>query len=198
MLAIRGLTLADASPCHLITTDLDHNSVLRPFSALCEHPRIKQTRVPIDPISGLVDPNDIRKAITKDTRMIALVHGSNVTGTLQPIREIGQIASEHDIPFIVDAAQTCGHVPIDVEADHIDFLAAPGHKGLLGPLGTGFLYIRPGMEKRLTTIREGAQARSAIWIPNLNFYPTVLSQAAIMPSASSACPPVCSGCWSRP
>lgn len=154
-LAIRGLTLADASPCHLITTDLDHNSVLRPFSALCEHPHIQQTRVPIDPISGLVDPNDIRKAITKDTRMIALVHGSNVTGTLQPIREIGQIAREHDIPYIVDAAQTCGHVPIDVEADHIDFLAAPGHKGLLGPLGTGFLYIRPGMEKRLTTIREG-------------------------------------------
>jgi cysteine desulfurase/selenocysteine lyase len=78
-----------------------------------------------------------------------------VTGTVQPIRKIGEIAREHGIPFLVDAAQSAGHLPIDVQMDCIDLLAAPGHKGLLGPLGTGFLYIRPGLESRLQPIREG-------------------------------------------
>jgi len=155
-LAIRGITWADASrPRHLITTHLDHNSVLRPFNTLCQHSHITQTRVECDPTTGLVDPADIAAAITPDTCLIAVVHGSNVTGTLQPIRDIGRIARDRDIPFVVDAAQTCGHYPLNVEQDNIDLLAAPGHKGLLGPLGTGFLYIRPGMEKRMTTIREG-------------------------------------------
>jgi selenocysteine lyase/cysteine desulfurase len=74
---------------------------------------------------------------------------------VQPIRAIGKIAREHGVPLIVDAAQSAGHIPIDVQADGIDLLAAPGHKGLLGPLGTGFLYIRPGIEKILAPIREG-------------------------------------------
>ncbi len=155
-LAIRGVVGADASrPRHVITTALDHNSVLRPLSALCEHPHITQTRLPCDPTTGLVDPEAVRRAITRDTCLIAVVHGSNVTGTLQPIAAIGGIAREHDVPYLVDAAQTLGHVPIDVQSMHIDLLAAPGHKGLLGPLGTGLLYIRPGIEKRMTTIREG-------------------------------------------
>jgi len=154
--AIRGVVWADASrPRHLITTDLDHNSILRPFNALCQHDHITQTRVPVDPQTGLVDPDDIRKAITPDTCLIATLHGSNVTGTVQDVAAIGAIAREHDVPFLVDAAQTLGHMPVDVQADGIDLLAAPGHKGLLGPLGTGFLYIRPGIEQRMTTIREG-------------------------------------------
>ncbi len=156
-LAIRGILLAasTADKGHIITTWLDHNSVLRPYNALADQIGIEQSRVHCDPQTGLVDPDDIRKAIRPDTRLIAVVHGSNVTGTLQPIREIGRMAREHDIPFVVDAAQTIGHVPIDVEADFIDLLAFPGHKGLLGPLGTGGLYIRPGIEERMTTIREG-------------------------------------------
>src|SRR5207248_6002867 len=93
--------------------------------------------------------------IRNDTKFIALTHASNVTGAIQPIREIGRIAREAGVPLIVDAAQSAGHVPIDVQADNIDLLAAPGHKGLLGPLGTGVLYIRPGIEKILATIREG-------------------------------------------
>jgi cysteine desulfurase/selenocysteine lyase len=84
-----------------------------------------------------------------------VTHASNVTGTLQPVREIGRIARAAGIPLLVDAAQSAGHVPIDVQADCIDLLAAPGHKGLLGPLGTGFLYVRPGIEKVLRPIREG-------------------------------------------
>ena len=113
------------------------------------------TRIPIESSTGLVDPQDIRKAIRSDTRLIAITHVSNVTGTIQPIRKIGQIAREAGIPFIVDAAQSAGHVPIDVQADLIDLLAAPGHKALLGPLGTGFLYIRPGIEKMLRPLKEG-------------------------------------------
>ncbi len=151
-MAIRGLVQPGD---HVITTWLDHNSVLRPLNALIDQIGLEQTRVPCDPRTGLVDPDDIAKTITPRTKLIAVVHGSNVTGTLQPIAEIGRIARQHDIPLLVDAAQTVGHVPIDVQADCIDLLAFPGHKGLLGPLGTGGLYIRPGVEKRMQTYREG-------------------------------------------
>jgi cysteine desulfurase family protein len=151
-IAIRGLVRRGD---HAITTWMDHNSILRPFNMLAEFDGLEQTRVPCDPQTGLVDPDDIRKAIRPNTRLIAIVHGSNVTGTLQPIACVGRIAREHDIPLLVDAAQTVGHVPIDVQADCIDLLAFPGHKGLLGPLGTGALYITPGIEKRMRTVREG-------------------------------------------
>jgi cysteine desulfurase/selenocysteine lyase len=152
-IAIKGLI--DTRGGHAICTHIDHNSILRPLRAMEDCGQIFQTRVEVDPASGLVDPEDIRRAIRPDTRLIAITHVSNVTGTVQPIREIGKIAREAGIPFIVDAAQSAGHLPIDVQADGIDLLAAPGHKGLLGPLGTGFLYIRPGIEKILRTTREG-------------------------------------------
>jgi len=116
---------------------------------------ITHTCVPIDRKTGLVDPDEIRKAITPQTRVIAVTHASNVTGTLQPLRKLAAVAREHGIPLVVDAAQSAGHVPIDVQADGIDFLAMPGHKGLLGPLGTGVLYVRPGMEKIMLPLREG-------------------------------------------
>ncbi len=140
---------------HCVCTHIDHNSILRPLGALLDQNLIDLTCIPIDPSNGLLDPNDLRKSIRPTTRLIAVTHASNVTGTVQPIREIGRIAREHDVPLIVDAAQSAGHAPIDLQADHIDLLAAPGHKGLLGPLGTGFLYIRPGIERILATIIEG-------------------------------------------
>ncbi|MEM8738742.1 MAG: aminotransferase class V-fold PLP-dependent enzyme [Planctomycetota bacterium] len=154
-LAIHGLIHPQAKRRHLVTCHLDHNSVLRPFNDLVHHHGATQTRVPCDPVSGRVDPEDIRQAIRPDTGLVAIVHGSNVTGTLQPIHEIGAICRESAVPFLVDAAQTAGHVPLDVQRDHIDLLAAPGHKSLLGPLGTGFLYIRPGLEKLMQTVRQG-------------------------------------------
>ena len=153
-LAIKGL-VGPGHGGHAICTHIDHNSILRPLHALQERGWVEQTRVPVDPTTGLVDPDDVRRAIRPDTRLIAITHVSNVTGTVQPVREIGRIARERGIPFVVDAAQSAGHVPIDVREDHIDLLAAPGHKALLGPLGTGFLYIRPGLEQVLRTIREG-------------------------------------------
>lgn len=153
-LAIRGL-IDPLKGGHAICTHIDHNSILRPLTAMQERGWITQTRVPVDPATGLVDPNDIRKAVRPDTKLIAITHASNVTGTLQDIRAIGRVARECAVPLIVDAAQSIGHVPIDVQSDCIDLLAAPGHKGLLGPLGTGFLYMRPGMDKMVRTIREG-------------------------------------------
>ncbi|MDP9173880.1 MAG: aminotransferase class V-fold PLP-dependent enzyme [Planctomycetota bacterium] len=153
-LAIKGLIDPNRRG-HAICTHIDHNSILRPLNALADRGWIEQTRVVVDPANGLVDPKAIARAIRPDTRLIAITHASNVTGTVQPIREIGEIARAHNIPFIVDAAQSAGHIPIDVQADNIDLLAAPGHKGLLGPLGTGFLYVRPGIEKILQTIKEG-------------------------------------------
>jgi cysteine desulfurase family protein len=140
---------------HAITTWMDHNSVLRPYNHLGALQGIQYTHVPVDEQSCIVDPADIRAAIRPSTRLIAVVHVSNVTGAVQPIREIGQIAREHDIPFLVDAAQSAGHFPIDIEAEGIDLLAFPGHKGLLGPLGTGALYIRPGLEKQIRPLRFG-------------------------------------------
>ena len=153
-LAIKGLI--HASPAaHAICSQVEHNSVLRPLAALEAAGACTVTRVAIDPKTGLVDPDEVHRAIRPQTRLITIAHASNVTGTIQPIRAIGEIARGRGIPFLVDAAQTAGHLPIDLSAEPIDLLAAPGHKGLLGPLGTGFLYVRPGLESSLRPLREG-------------------------------------------
>lgn len=153
-LAIKGL-VDPRQGGHAVCTAIDHNSVLRPLTEMQQRGWIDVTRVPVDPQTGLLDPEDLRRAVRRDTKFIAVTHASNVTGTLQRMRQIGRLAREMAVPLVVDAAQSIGHVPIDVVADHIDLLAAPGHKALLGPLGTGFLYLRPGMEKVVQTVREG-------------------------------------------
>ncbi len=130
---------------HVITTDLEHNSVSRPLRAMELAGKIALTRIPADP-GGTVDPEAIRRAITPKTRLIAQTHGSNVLGTVQPIAEIGRLAREHDLLFLVDAAQTAGVLPIDIRAMYIDLLAFPGHKSLLGPTGTGALYVGPAAQ----------------------------------------------------
>lgn len=156
-LAIKGIVSHHRrldEPAHIVTTWMDHNSILRPLNQLIPQ-GVDVTRVKVDPHTGVVDPDDIHRAIRKDTRLVATIHGSNVTGALQPVADIGTICRGHNVPFLVDAAQTVGHLPIDVKAMRIDLLAFPGHKGLLGPLGTGGLYIRPGLEKSIDTLREG-------------------------------------------
>jgi cysteine desulfurase / selenocysteine lyase len=137
---------------HVITTDLEHNSVSRPLRAMELAGRISLTRVPADG-GGTIDPDAIRRAITQRTRMIALTHASNVLGTIQPIREVGQIARERGLLFLVDAAQTAGVVSSDVQAMNIDLLALPGHKSLYGPTGTGALYVGP--RSQVGAWREG-------------------------------------------
>lgn len=139
---------------HVVTTVCEHNSVLRPLAFLRQERGISITHVPCDG-AGLVDPAAIAAAITPQTTLIALVHASNVTGAIQPAAEVGRIANERGIPFLLDAAQSLGAVEIDVKRLGCQLLAAPGHKGLLGPLGTGLLYIAPGMEQRLLPVRQG-------------------------------------------
>lgn len=154
-LAIKGVVRPGDRGAHVVTTWMDHNSVLRPLNALVDELGIEQTRVEANPETGLIDPKDVRRAIRRETKLVAVVHGSNVTGTVQRIGAIGRVCREAGVPLLVDAAQTLGHIPVDVEALCIDLLAFPGHKGLLGPLGTGGLYLRPGMERIVGTIREG-------------------------------------------
>ncbi len=148
-MAFKGV-LADGD--HVVTTDLEHNSVSRPLRKMELDGRITLTRVRADG-SGTVDPDAFRKAITPRTRLIALTHASNVLGTVQPVGEVGRFARERGLLFLVDAAQTAGVVPIDVRALHIDLLAFPGHKSLLGPTGTGALYVGP--RATLRAWREG-------------------------------------------
>jgi cysteine desulfurase/selenocysteine lyase len=158
--AIKGvvhhaLRTARARP-HLVTTQADHNSVLRPFNALCERHGLTQTRLPVDPRTCTVDPDDLRRALTPGTVLVAVNHASNVTGALQPAGEIGRIVKQHsDALYLVDGAQSLGHVPVGMNDLHADLLAFPGHKGLLGPTGTGGLCVRPGVEVRMETLREG-------------------------------------------
>jgi cysteine desulfurase / selenocysteine lyase len=137
---------------HVVTTELEHNSVSRPLRALELAGRISVTRVRAD-AGGTVDPDDVRKAITPKTLLVALTHASNVLGTVQPVEEVGRVAREHDLLFLIDAAQTAGVLPIDVGALQIDLLAVPGHKSLMGPTGTGALYVGP--RTKLRPWREG-------------------------------------------
>jgi cysteine desulfurase family protein len=137
---------------HVITTDLEHNSVSRPLRAMELAGRIRLTRIAAD-ASGTVDPDDVRRAVTPQTRVVAVTHASNVVGTVQPVAEIGRLVRERDLLFLVDAAQTAGVLPIDVQAMHIDLLAFPGHKSLFGPTGTGALYVGP--RARVGAWREG-------------------------------------------
>ncbi len=139
---------------HVVTSVVDHNSVLRPLTWLEQRLGIDVTRVPCD-TEGIIDPDDVAKALRDNTRLVVLVHASNVTGALQPIEEVGRAISGHEAMFLVDAAQSAGHLPIDVGQLGVDLLAAPGHKGFLGPLGTGVLYVRRGVESRLDSFRQG-------------------------------------------
>lgn len=153
-IGIRGL-LNTAAGAHAVTTVMDHNSVLRPFNALAEQTRLEATFIPADGTTSLIDPDDVRNAIRPNTKLIAIVHCSNVTGSLQPVGEVAAIAREAGAACLIDAAQSVGHVPVDVQAWGADMVAFPGHKGTMGPLGTGVLYIRPGFERKLPTMKEG-------------------------------------------
>jgi cysteine desulfurase / selenocysteine lyase len=139
---------------HVITSVAEHNSTLRPLRFLESRQGLEVTRVPCD-AAGLVDVDAYRRAIRPNTRLLTLVHASNVTGAIQPIAEIARLAKDHGKLFLVDAAQSLGHLPIDIGETPIDLLAAPGHKGLLGPLGTGVLIVANQVELQLEPVRQG-------------------------------------------
>ncbi|MBR3791731.1 MAG: aminotransferase class V-fold PLP-dependent enzyme [Clostridia bacterium] len=125
---------------HVIITQMEHNSVLRPVHKTCEYTMIKADK------QGRINIKDIEKAITKNTKMIICTHASNVCGTIMPIDKISKIAHRHGLYFMVDAAQTAGSVPIDVQKTDIDILAFSGHKGLMMPMGTGGIYVKNGIK----------------------------------------------------
>ena len=139
---------------HVITSSMEHNSVMRPLREL-ERQGVELTVVACSP-EGLLDPADIEAAIKPHTTMIVLNHASNVVGTLLPVREAGRIAREHDLLLLVDTAQTAGAYPVDMGDDLIDLLGFTGHKSLLGPMGTGGLLIGERVDaSRMRPIKRG-------------------------------------------
>lgn len=152
---------------HVITTAMEHNSVLRPVNFLGKK-GVKCTIVSADK-EGYVDVKDIEKKIEANTKMIIVNHISNVTGSIQDIESIGALAKKNNIIFMVDASQSAGVMDIDVTKFNIDILALPGHKGLLGPQGTGVLYIREGLE--VEEFKSGGTGSNSYSVEQPNFLP---------------------------
>ncbi len=143
---------------HVVTSSIEHNGVWRPLKAL-ERQGVEITAVPCAP-DGTLDPSSVEAALRPETRLVTLIHGSNVLGTILPVGEVGQICRDHGVLFLVDAAQTAGAYPIDMEAMQIELLAFAGHKGTYGPHGTGGLVVRPGVELE-TWVEGGSGVESA-------------------------------------
>lgn len=139
---------------HVVTSVAEHNSVLRPLRHLEATRDVMLTLVDVDD-AGFFDAADVEKSIRPETQLVILQHASNVTGAIQPIEDVAGITDKHSVSFAIDAAQTAGHISLNVEQLGADFVACSGHKGLMGPLGTGLLYVSPGQEKKLTPIRQG-------------------------------------------
>ncbi|HEX9091770.1 MAG TPA: aminotransferase class V-fold PLP-dependent enzyme, partial [Anaerolineales bacterium] len=143
---------------HVITTSIEHNAIWRPLKALAQG-GVEITAIPCA-VDGTLRTLDVDAAIQPNTRIIAMLHASNVLGTILPIAEIGAIAHQHGIHFLVDAAQTAGVYPIDMARMNINMLAFSGHKGLFGPHGTGGLVINPKV--KLETLIEGGSGVESI------------------------------------
>lgn len=141
-LAIQGLLKPGD---HVVATSLEHNSVRRPLEALKRRLGIEVTFVPTDR-QGRLDLNRAEAAIRDKTKLMAVTHGSNLLGSIMPVKELGMLSRARGVKLLVDAAQTAGALPIDVAKMNIDLLAFPGHKGLMGPQGTGGLYIHPELD----------------------------------------------------
>lgn len=144
---------------HIVTTTLEHNSVLRPLYHMVMDGMIEVTHVPFDD-KGYVHPDDIRKAIRKTTKMVVVNHSSNVIGTVQPVADIGKICKEMGVYFIVDASQSAGIINIDMVSMGIDVLVFTGHKCLMGPTGIGGSYVMENVPVRQTRY-GGTGVRSA-------------------------------------
>jgi selenocysteine lyase/cysteine desulfurase len=137
---------------HVITSVLEHNSISRPLNQMEKEGRITLTRLAASS-DHFIDPDDVANALTARTRLVAITHASNVTGTIQPVAAFGRITRERGALLLVDASQSAGIVPIDVDHDCIDLLAFTGHKALLGPTGTGGLIV--GERVVIAPWREG-------------------------------------------
>jgi len=153
---------------HVITTNVEHNSVLRPVNQLAKDLGIEVTHIPFSS-SGHIDPDDVKKAFRKNTKMVILNHGSNVIGTIQPVAQVGKYCREAGIYFAVDASQTAGINKIDVQEMCIDLLAFTGHKCLMGPTGIGGSYI--GEEVPIRGTRHGGTGVRSAYPYHLEEFP---------------------------
>lgn len=153
---------------HVVTTNLEHNSVIRPINHLVRDGGVEATFVPFDS-GGFVSPEQIADAIRPNTRLVIMTHGSNVLGSIQPVREIGRICREREIPFALDTAQTAGIIPINMKEMNVDVLAFTGHKSLMGASGIGGLCVRKHLEIRQT--RSGGTGVNSIHPYHLEEYP---------------------------
>lgn len=144
---------------HVITTCLEHNSVLRPLHHLELSGMIEVTYIPFDG-DGYIDPEDVKKAIRKNTKMVVMNHCSNVIGTIQPVTEVGKICREAGVYLVVDSTQSAGAIPLDIKAMNIDVLVFTGHKCLMGPTGIGGSYVCDHVPVRYTRF-GGTGVRSA-------------------------------------
>ena len=167
-IAMRGILKEND---HVITSSLEHNAVWRCLKTLERDINIKIDTVECSK-DGITNPQDIKKYIKKDTALIVFTQASNVLGTIQPIREIGAIAREHNIPFLVDSAQSACAMKIDVKEDNIDILAFTGHKSLLGPMGTGGLIINTDID--IKPLKAGGTGGDSAYEYQPDYYPNHL------------------------
>lgn len=167
-IAIRGILKEND---HVITSSLEHNAVWRCLKTLEKDINIKIDTVECSK-DGITNPEDIKKYIRKDTALIVFTQVSNVLGTIQPIKEIGKIARENKIVFLVDAAQSAGAMKIDIKEDNIDILAFTGHKSLLGPMGTGGLIINTDID--IKPLKAGGTGGDSAYEYQPDYYPNHL------------------------
>ncbi len=164
---------------HAITSSMEHNSVIRPLHSMQKTGLIDLTIVQSGS-RGLLDINDLCKAIKPQTKVVVINHVSNVNGCVQPIREIGKICREHDLIFVVDAAQSAGIFPLDLKNDQIDLLAVPGHKSLYGPTGTGALLIADNFDfSKLKPLKCGGTGSLSDSIEQPDFLPDRLESGTL-------------------
>lgn len=153
---------------HVVSTNLEHNSVIRPINHMVHDHQVTATFVPFDS-KGYIDPEDIKRAIRKNTKLVIVNHGSNVIGTVQPLKEIGSICREKEVLFAADVSQTAGMVPIGMRDMQIDLLAFTGHKSLMGSTGIGGLCVAPEVNIRLS--RSGGTGVRSAYPYHLEEYP---------------------------
>ncbi len=156
---------------HVISSSMEHNAVARPLYAMQQYFGIEWTMVPCAG-DGSMEPDEVKKAIRPNSKMICTLHASNLTGTIMPIEEIGKIAREHQLLMVVDTAQTAGVIPIDVKKQYIDVLTFTGHKGLLGPQGTGGIYLKPGLD--IKSLKQGGTGSLSENLEHPTFMPDLL------------------------
>ncbi len=153
---------------HVITTNLEHNSVIRPVNHMVRDRGAEATYLPFNS-AGFIEPDAVRRAIRPNTKVLIVNHGSNVIGTVQPLHELGRLCREHDLLFVVDTAQTAGVIPINMKDMNIDVVAFTGHKALMGSMGIGGLCVRKHVE--ITQERSGGTGVRSVHPYHLEEYP---------------------------